>query len=140
MAALARRSIGAVLDNIGMQHQVAILVAGVQSLPCRDHRIEIAQDVAGLDGPKAGSGHPGAALINTPMPQKRLDTLKTQPVKLVDRAQHVELLRVAGDAGGREHAVEHLAVIDLDNVLARQTQCIHDVGHHHAHFGIGFGA
>ncbi len=39
-----------------------------------------------------------------------------------------------------KHTVQHLAVVDPHHILAGQAQRVHDVGHHHAHFGVGLGA
>src|SRR5690606_36550430 len=60
-----------------------------------------------------------AALILAALAEQQANVVDAELIELVDGTQHRELLAVLGDAGGFEHAVEHLAVVDLDHVLTR---------------------
>ena len=74
-----------------------------------------------------------------PSPSSWLHAAGAQPVELVDRAQHRETFArvgLAAEADGFEHAVEHLAVVHLDHVLAFEAERFHGVGRHHADLGV----
>ena len=64
-----------------------------------------------------------------------------EPVELIDGAQNDEAARrlvVACKPDRLHHAVENLAIVDLDEVVAaRNSKLFQGVGGHHAHFGVG---
>ncbi len=78
-----------------------------------------------------------------PLPSSMATPLRAQPVELVDGAQHGEPLGRVGlgdriDADAGQHPVQHLAVVDLDHVLAaRDAQRLQRVGRQHADLGVG---
>ena len=90
---------------------------------------------------KAGALGEVAALVLAAVAEQQPHAVDAEPVELVDRAQHGEppsRIRLAAEADGFQHAVEHLAVVDLDHVLAaRDAERLHRVGRHHADLGIG---
>ena len=82
-----------------------------------------------------------AALVLAPGAEQRPDALRPQPVELVDRAhdgQPPPGVLLAPQPDRLHHAVEHLAVVDLDHIVAaRDAERFHAVGGHHADFGVG---
>ena len=66
-----------------------------------------------------------------------------KPVELVDRAQNRQPppgVRFAAKPDRLHHAIEHLAVVDLDHVVAaRDPQRLEAVGGHHANLGVSGG-
>jgi hypothetical protein len=96
-----------------------------------------------VDGGRGEIGALGeiAGLVLAAGTQQQAHALAAQPVELVDGAQHDELLRLPAlplETGGLQHAVEHLAVVDLDDVIAApDAKPLERVGRHHADFRIG---
>ena len=83
-----------------------------------------------------------AAVVLAAFAQQGLHAFDAQPVQLVDRPQHGAATRriVDGDARHFQHAIEQLAVVELDDVAApRQAQRFQRVAQHHQQFGIGGG-
>ena len=73
-----------------------------------------------------------------PGPEQLAHAFDAEAVELVDGAQHGELLVLVDDADLLHDAVEHLAVVDADDVLAaRDAELLQRVGGHHAHLRIG---
>ena len=89
---------------------------------------------------KAHSFSKVAALIFATRCQQQLHAFQAKFVELIKRAKSINPLKVR-DPCRLHHAVEHLAVVDADDVVTtRDAQRFHGVGHHHAHFGIGLDA
>ena len=76
-----------------------------------------------------------------PAPSRAATPVGAEPVELVDGAQHRQppagIVRAA-EADRLHDPVEHLAVVDLDDVIAApDAEPLHAVGRHQAHLGIG---
>ena len=73
--------------------------------------------------------------------KQQLHAFRPELVELVDRPQNGQPaagILVAAKADRLQHAVQHLAVVDADDVVAaRDAERFHHVGHHHRHFGVG---
>ncbi len=82
-----------------------------------------------------------AAVIPAAGAEQRLHPVRPEPVELIDRAQHGEPARgvvAAAEADRFHHAVEHLAIVDFDQVVATpDAQRLEAIGGHHAHLGVG---
>ena len=76
-----------------------------------------------------------------PRPSKRAHAFGAKPVELVDRAQDGQppsRVLLAAEPDRLHHAVEHLAVVDLDHVVAAlDPERLQAIGGHHADLGIG---
>ena len=80
----------------------------------------------------------GAGGIQPPLAQQFAHTGLADLVELVDCAQNIGLLRGLGDAHGVEHAVQHLAVVHPDQVVAaRNPDDLHAIRQHGADLGVG---
>jgi len=75
-----------------------------------------------------------------PAPKQKSHAFRAKLVQLVDRPQHLQpapRILVTAKTYRLQHAVEHLAVVDADNVVATlDAERLHHVSHHHRHFGI----
>lgn len=72
--------------------------------------------------------------------EQQLHAFRAELVELVDGAQHVEAtagILLAAETDGFHDAIEHLAIVDANDIVAtRNTERFQRIGHHHAHFGI----
>ncbi len=89
---------------------------------------------------KAGALGEIAALVLAAGAEQQAHAVGAEAVELVDRPQHDEApagLVVAAEPDRLHHAVEDLAVVDLDHVVAAaDADPLQRVGGHHADLGI----
>ncbi|ESZ77685.1 hypothetical protein X726_10535 [Mesorhizobium sp. L103C105A0] len=80
------------------------------------------------------------AAIPAPRTKQQSHAFRSELVQLVDRAQHRQptpCILIAAKADRFQHAIEHLAIVDADDVVAAlDAERFHHVGHHHRHFSI----
>ena len=79
------------------------------------------------------------ALVLSPFAEKLAYPVDAEAVELVDGPQNREALAglvLAREADSLHDAVEHLPVVDLDDVLAGQAELFQRIGHQHADLGI----
>ena len=78
-------------------------------------------------------------LILSARGQKQTHTFLSEPIQLIDRAEHNQLsCGIVSEPDALHHPIEHLAVIDLHQIAAtRNAQRFHRVRRHHAHLGVG---
>ena len=82
-----------------------------------------------------------AALVLSSLTQKRCDTFDTKTIHLIDRSKNGQTsscVCVAAKVDGFHQAIQHLAVIHLDDIVAAlNAQSLHRIRRHHADLGIG---
>ena len=110
-----------------------------------------ARRVSGRARDSAGCDPPGHRTSPAPLVKSPLSSLRPSPRSIADLLRGANLSslsiarstvrRAAGFVAGADrlhHAVEHLAVVDLDDVVAAlDAERLHRVGSEHADLGIG---
>ena len=104
-----------------------------------------AEDDGGLLGAEAGALGEVAALVAAALAEEGADAVRPEAVELVDGAEDdAAAVGVAVGVGGVEEAgdlhdsVQHLAVVDADQVVAaRDAGGLERLAEHRAHLGVG---
>src|SRR5690606_6315356 len=102
---------------------------------------DIADDLGDLCLAEPCAGREDPALILAALAEERANALDAETVELVDGAKHGKAARRvlrSRETYRLHHAIQHLAVVDLDHVVAaRDAKALHGVGSEHADLGIG---